>query len=74
MTAHVGRLLAYALAKGKETAAQKRLIEEALAWRPLPEPFRGAAPTLAGLAGTWAADRAYARKIARLANEIRGLA
>lgn len=74
VTAHVGRLLAYALAKGKETAAQKRLIEEALAWRPLPEPFRGAAPTLAGLAGTWAADRAYARKIARLANEIRGLA
>lgn len=69
--AHVGRLLAYALARGSENEAQKELIEEALAVRPLPDHLRGVAPTLKGLAGTWAADTRYAGKIARIANEIR---
>lgn len=68
--AHVGRLLAYAVAKGTETPAQSALIAEALGWRPLPDNLRGVAPTLAGLAGRWAADQAYAGKIARVANEI----
>jgi Mannosyl-glycoprotein endo-beta-N-acetylglucosaminidase len=70
--AHVGRLLAYALPAGSESAAQRKLIDEALAVRPLPDDRRGIAPTLKGLAGTWAADKKYAGKIARVANEIRG--
>ena len=69
--AHVGRLLAYVIPKGSENAAQRELIDEALAVRPLPEHLRGAAPTIEGLAGTWAADKKYAEKIARIANEIR---
>ena len=69
--AHVGRLLAYAIPAGAESLDQRRLIEEALAARPLPAALRGAAPTLKGLAGTWAADTGYARKIARVANAIR---
>ena len=69
--AHVGRLLAYALPQGSETEAQRALIEEALEVRPLPADRRGIAPTLKGLAGTWAADTKYAGKIARVANEIR---
>jgi hypothetical protein len=69
--AHVGRLLAYAVAAGAETAAQRKLIDEALSWRPLPDRLRGAATSLRGLAGAWAADQQYATKIVRLANEIR---
>jgi hypothetical protein len=69
--AHVGRLLAYSLAAGAENATQLALIDEALTWRALPDHLRGAATSLSGLAGTWAADRQYATKIVRLANEIR---
>jgi hypothetical protein len=68
--AHTGRLLAYALPSGTGSRAQIRLIEEALAFRPLPEAFRGAAPALQELAGTWAEDPQYAVKLARVANEI----
>ena len=71
--AHVGRLLAYALPKGSETAAQRALIKEALKVRALPDDRRGRAPTLAGLAGSWAMDPKYAGKIVRIANEIRPL-
>ena len=70
--AHVGRLLAYALAIGEEDDAQRRLIDEALGWRPLPDRYRGIAPTLEGLAGTWAVDAGYAAKVRRIANEIQG--
>jgi len=69
--AHVGRLLAYAIPAGAESFGQRRLINEALAVRPLPSSLRGAAPTLKGLAGTWAADLDYAKKIAGVANRIR---
>ena len=69
--AHMGRLLAYALPRGAGDQAQNDLITEALAFRPLPDRLRGAAPTLKGLAGTWAADPHYADKLARLANDIR---
>lgn len=69
--AHTGRLLAYSLPKGDENQLQRRLIEEALTHRPLPQRFRGVAPRLEGLAGTWAADLQYAVKLARVANEIR---
>jgi Mannosyl-glycoprotein endo-beta-N-acetylglucosaminidase len=69
--AHVGRLLAYALHDDAANATQRALIDEALDVRPLPSDRRGCAPTVQGLAGTWAADRAYADKIIRLANQIR---
>jgi Mannosyl-glycoprotein endo-beta-N-acetylglucosaminidase len=71
--AHVGRLLAYALAEGAETPAQRALIKEALEVRDLPADRRGRAPTLAGLAGSWAMDPKYAGKIVRIANQIRPL-
>jgi flagellum-specific peptidoglycan hydrolase FlgJ len=72
--AHVGRLLAYAIPKGGGNTAQRELIKEALAVRPLPDNRRGCAPTIEGLAGTWATDKKYADKITRVANEIRGAA
>ena len=68
--AHVGRLLAYCIAEGAETPAQLKLIEEALVWRALPDDRRGIAPSLSGLAGTWAANKQYAAKIVRVAKEI----
>jgi Mannosyl-glycoprotein endo-beta-N-acetylglucosaminidase/N-acetylmuramoyl-L-alanine amidase len=68
--AHVGRLLAYALPAGRENDAQRALIEEALGWRPLPDRYRGIAPNLTGLAGTWAVDPEYAGKVRRIANAI----
>ncbi len=69
--AHTGRLLAFALPSGVESEAQRQLIEEALAARPLDHKYRGIAPTLQGLAGTWAQDPDYATKVAAVANEIR---
>jgi hypothetical protein len=68
--AHTGRLLAYALPSGTGSQAQNQLIEEALAARPLDDKYRGIAPTLKGLAGTWAQDPEYATKVAAVANEI----
>jgi hypothetical protein len=68
--AHVGRLLAYAVKPERETKLQALVVREALSWRPLAANVRGAAPTLKGLVGTWAADRQYAAKISRVANEI----
>ena len=69
--AHTGRLLAYVLPSGAGNQAQTELIDEALAFRSLPPDRRGAAPTLSGLAGTWAMDPQYADKLARVASEIR---
>ncbi len=71
VNAHVGRLLAYALPKDDGTDGQRKLIDEALKVRPLPDARRGAAPRLKGLAGSWAADPKYAEKIKGIANEIR---
>jgi hypothetical protein len=70
--AHTGRLLAYALARVQATATQQALIDEALTWRALPDERRGCAPTLRGLAGTWAADPAYAERLSAHANRLRG--
>jgi hypothetical protein len=70
--AHVGRLLAYAIAPGHGTDAQRALISEALAVRPLGSDKRGVAPTLGRLEGTWAADTLYAEKLVRLGNEMLG--
>ena len=68
--AHVGRLLAYALPKGAGNQAQVQLIDQALAFPPLPDNRLGCAPTLARLAGTYAMDPDYAVKLARVANDI----
>lgn len=70
--AHIGRLLAYALPMGQGTPAQQRLIAEALALRPLPAAYRGAAPTWRGLNGRWASPGAtYADGIVRHARAMR---
>lgn len=69
--AHTGRLLAYSLPEGTGNHAQNQLIQEALAFRPLPPDRLGVAPTLKGLVGTWAQDPQYAVKLAAVANDIR---
>jgi hypothetical protein len=70
--AHLGRLLAYALPEGAANEAQQSLIDYALALRPLPASYRGAALTLRGLNGRWAyPGETYADKIAYFANAIR---
>jgi hypothetical protein len=69
--AHVGRLLAYALPDVAANPAQRTLIAEALAARPLDDSLRGSASTLKGLAGHWAGDLDYADKISAIANAIR---
>jgi len=69
--AHVGRLLAYALRDDQANPAQQLLIRRALAWRPLPSSYRGAAPTLAGLRGRWAVPGTdYPDKLAAIARAI----
>ena len=65
----LGRLLAYALPANAGTAAQKALIAEAPTWRPLPA-AKGSAPTVKGLARSWATDPAYAGKIVNIANAM----
>jgi len=67
-------LLAYSIAKGSGTPSQRELIDEALRVRALPDSRRGSAPTIQGLAGTWAADPDYAVKLVSLANQIRAAA
>jgi flagellum-specific peptidoglycan hydrolase FlgJ len=69
--AHAGRLLAYVLPKDSGTPAQRKLIDEALKVRPLPDDRRGRAAKLKGLSGSWATDPKYAEKITGIANEIR---
>jgi hypothetical protein len=70
--AHVGRLLAYAMPDSKANAAQRALIVHALSFRTLPGDRRGVAPTISGLAGTWATDPEYDEKICRVAMGMRG--
>ena len=72
--AHVGRLLAYAVKPGDATPAQAALIETALAVRPLPAGFVGAAPTVGGLAGRWAVPgTTYRAAIVAIMERMRGL-
>lgn len=52
--AHLGRLLAYALTDEQADDTQRALIATALAYRPLPTNYRGAAPSIQGLNGRWA--------------------
>lgn len=72
--AHVGRLLAYALAPGQGTTLQQRLIAQALGYRTLPAGFRGVAAATGwqALNGRWAVPGAdYDQRIARIAEAIR---
>lgn len=69
--AHLGRLLAYARTDDQATAAQRALIVQALAVRPLPAELRGSAHTLAQLGTRWAASSDYGARIADVANAIR---
>ena len=62
VTGHVGRLLAYACPLGEENATQRKLIEKALAARPLGDDKRGIARSPRGLTGTWATDRTTRRR------------
>jgi hypothetical protein len=72
--AHVGRMLAYALRDDQATPAQMALIMRAMSYRPLPLKFRGAAPTLRGLAGRWAVPGTeYPNKLAQIASAIQGM-
>jgi len=79
--AHVGRLLAYALAEGSETPPQRELIAKALSYRPFPSTFRGSAQTIKQLgrahnplgargAGWASPGHNYGEAIARIANQI----
>lgn len=68
--AHVGRLLAYALPAGSRSQQQMALCLEALSWRPLPAAKQGQAPTIEGLAMTWAMTRSYATDLCRVANQL----
>ncbi|NJP07270.1 MAG: glucosaminidase domain-containing protein [Chloroflexaceae bacterium] len=70
--AHTGRLLAYALTDAQTNGDQWAMVNAALYLRPLPERLRGVAPTLRGLAGTWAVDPWYAHKVAQVANSMLG--
>lgn len=68
--AHLGRLLAYALAPGKENAEQLKLVNYALHVRPLPLKHRGVARMLSGLNARWAKSPEYVNKIVDIANSI----
>ncbi len=63
--AHVGRLLAYALAPDQGSVSQRAIIASALALRPLPAELRGKVARVADLGnGVWSARADYANTIA----------
>ena len=71
--AHLGRLLAYALRDEDASSDQRALIDYALLCRPLPDSYRGVAPTICGLNGRWAVPgTTYGQTIVALARQMRG--
>lgn len=78
--AHVGRLVAYATQPVSRTPMQQLLVEEALAWRPLPLPIHGSATMLRQLGKAhnpsgqgWASPGTdYGAKLAGVANRLSG--
>jgi hypothetical protein len=71
--AHLGRLLAYAITDDQATPAQLQVINRALSFRPLPQSYRGVAPTIDGLNGRWAVPgTTYGQTILRVAGRMRG--
>ncbi|HXV35265.1 MAG TPA: N-acetylmuramoyl-L-alanine amidase [Gaiellaceae bacterium] len=71
VTAHVGRLIAYAVPPGQETPEQLALVVPALRARPLSPAVHGHVKNVGGLEGTWATAEGYARALKRLGDEIR---
>jgi hypothetical protein len=70
--AQLGRLLAYALTDEQANDTQRTLIDRALAYRPLPDDYRGIAPTIVGLNGRWAVPgTTYGQSIVALARRMR---
>ena len=70
--AHLGRLLAYALTDAQADAYQRNLIAFALAYRGLPQSYRGSAPTIIGLNGRWAVPgTTYGQSIIALVRRMR---
>ena len=70
--AHLGRLLAYARTDATASAAQRQLIDQAMAVRPLPAHLRGVAPMISGLDGRWAVPGVgYGARIVELAGRMR---
>ena len=70
--AHLGRLLAYALRDDQASPAQRDLIDYALMYRPLPDSYRGCAPTITELNGRWAVPGTdYGQRIMDLAERMR---
>lgn len=80
VTAHVGRLLAYAVPPERRTPAQRALVTEATEARPLPDRVHGSAPTLKQLGQAhnpsglgWASPgQKYGAAIAVIANALGG--
>src|SRR5262245_16052115 len=71
--AHLGRLLAYALTDAQASPTQRTLIDRALGYRPLPDAYRGVAPTIIGLNGRWAVPgTGYGQSITVIARRMRG--
>ena len=76
--AHVGRLLAYVLPAGAETAVQKELIDYATTVRIVPPQLRGSVTTIRQLGAVhnrtglgWATPgHEYGERIAQIANQI----
>lgn len=69
--AHIGRLLAYALKQEDLNADQRAMVDLALAYRPLPETYRGTVRTWRDLNGRWAVPgTTYASRIAAVARYL----
>jgi hypothetical protein len=72
ISAHLGRLLAYALTDDQANQAQRDLIASALAYRGISNTNRGMAQTWIGLNGRWAVPgTTYGQTILALAQRIR---
>ncbi len=72
VVAHVGRLVAYALAPAQRTTAQNDLVTRALLMRSLPPSFHGIAPTVSGLDHRWKyPGPRYGERLALIAEEMR---
>jgi hypothetical protein len=71
--AHLGRLLAYVLRDEWAGDTQRALIQQALAWRGLPDSLRGSAASYLALNGRWAyPGTTYGQTIIDLARRMRG--
>jgi hypothetical protein len=74
VSAHIGRMLAYALRDDQATPAQKALIDQALSYRALPSHLRGVAPTIVGLNGRWAVPgTTYGQRILSVMMSLRAV-